>query len=153
MAPPVPTVAGPRPLPCLPRALPPSAIASCGHEGSTRPMSSPFLTFVFRSRPASASRAVPTPPATPLPDCRLLDLHPAPVHLCDPSNSSPDIPSDPSPPLLPARRAPPWIASTVKPRPPQLLQFRFLHSGVAPSPLSHRPQTSGSPESAGSAAQ
>jgi hypothetical protein len=48
----------------------------------------------------------PSPPSTassshPLPDRCLLELHPAPVHLYDPSSSSPDNPSSPSPLLLP----------------------------------------------------
>jgi hypothetical protein len=84
-------------------------------------MSSPFSIFVFRSSPTSVfysrhadvdhctpiHRAVP-PPSTTLPNRRLLDLHPTPVHLCDPSSSSPNNPSCPSPPLLPARRVRPW---------------------------------------------
>jgi hypothetical protein len=50
---------------------------------------------------------VPTPTATPRSkERRLLELHPALVHLYDPSSSSPSNPSGPSPPLLPAQCAP-----------------------------------------------
>jgi hypothetical protein len=56
--------------------------------------------------------ARPSPPRAP----------PHAGHLCDPSNSGPDHPSDPSSLLLPARCAPWRIAWLVSPRPPQLLQ-------------------------------
>jgi hypothetical protein len=65
----------------------------------------------------------------------------------------PGQPLQPTPPLLPAQHAPPRIALSVSPRPPKLLQSGFFHSDVVPSPLSHRPQTSSSPESADATAQ
>jgi hypothetical protein len=92
-----------------PLVPPPSATASCDYKGSALLTSSPFSTSVFRSRPSSvfslchadANRCTPVhrappPPATTLSDRRLLELHPALVHLCDPSSSSPDNPSGPS---------------------------------------------------------
>jgi hypothetical protein len=111
----------PSPCPqlCYPPYSPPSATASCGYKGSAPPMSPPYSTFIFCSCPTSVfsscyadtNRRTPvhqaqTPPATPLPNRRLLELHPAPVHICDPSSSGPDNPYGPSPLLLPARRAP-----------------------------------------------
>jgi hypothetical protein len=162
----VPTVSGPRPPHHRAPYSPPtvsaaSAIASCGFKRSTPPTSSPFSHSSSAhpclcssshhadvDRRTSVHRASP-PPATPLLDRRLLELHPAPVH---PSNSSPDHPSDSSPSLLPARCAPPRIASSVSPRPPQLFQSDSFRPDVAPCPLSPQSWTFGSPESVSTAA-
>jgi hypothetical protein len=160
----MPTVSGPRPPPRRPPYSPPTisaalATASCGYKGSAPPTSSPFSSSssthappLLLLAPCRCRPPHPGPPSAasfshPLPHRRLLELHPAPVHLYDPSNSGPDHPSSPSPPLLPAQRTPPQIASSVSPRPPQLLQSNSFRLDVAPCPLSHRSRTSGSPES------
>jgi hypothetical protein len=116
--------------PLFPPPRPPPLAALNGAPRRRAPPFSPPLPLMPRlcssSRCADAGRCtsvhwVPPPPATPLPDRRLLELHPAPVHLRNPSNSGPDHPFGPSPLLLPARRAPLRMASSVSPRPPQLL--------------------------------
>jgi hypothetical protein len=120
-----------------------------------------FLLALCQCRPShpcplSASSsdhpsARPSPPRAP--PRASAPLRPFQLTGMPPHASAPLGPSGPSPPLLPARRVPPRITSSVSPRPPHLLQSGFFHSGVAPSPLSHRPRTSGSPELAAAAAQ
>jgi hypothetical protein len=82
-------------------------------------MSSPFSSSSFADAPPILLLAPcrcqpphPGPPSAassshPLPDRRLLELHPVPMHA---DRSSPDNPSGPSPPLLPTRCAPPRTA-------------------------------------------
>jgi hypothetical protein len=147
---------------------PPSATALCGYKGSGLPMSSPFSTSVFRSCPASVFsfryadadcrtpvHRAPPPPSTTLLDRRLLELHPALVHLYNPSSSSPDIPSGPSSLLLPARCAPPRttrsslcsVDSTTprapcrRVRPPRTVSHRPPPPDTTPIPVPLRPTT------------
>jgi hypothetical protein len=87
-----------------------SATASCGYTWSAPPTSSLFSSFSFAHAPprllVTYRRQLPHPG----PPSTFSSNHPAPVHHYNPSNSSPNNPSGPSPPLLPARRAPPWTA-------------------------------------------
>jgi hypothetical protein len=153
-----------RPPPCRPPFPPPWPPPHAAIRGAPHRRAPPFLSSSSahalpllllapcRRRPPHLGPPSATSSTHPLPDRHLLELQPTPVHLCDPSNSGRDHPSGPSPPLLPARRILPQIASSVSPQPPQLLQSDSFCPDIAPRPLSHRSRTSGSPELPGAAA-
>jgi hypothetical protein len=102
------------------------------------------LLLLVSCRPPHPGPPSPASSSHSLPDCRLLELHPAPVHLYDPSSSSPDSPFGPSPPLLPSRRAPSRTvysslssAESTTPRAPRHRVFRppnALTQTVTPTP-------------------
>jgi hypothetical protein len=96
-----------------PRPLPRVAIRGVPRRQAPpfRPSSSAHAPPLLLLAPCQRRPPLPYPP-------RVLELHPALVHLYDPSSFDPDNPSGPSPPLLPAQCVPQWIASSVSPRPP-----------------------------------
>jgi hypothetical protein len=161
----LPTPMTPRPPAQRPPYLPPtvstaSATTSFGYKWSAPPTSSLFLSSSFahapplllvtpcQHRPSHPGPLSAASSGHPLPDRRLLKLHPTSVHLYDPSSSSPDNPSSPSPPFLPARRTPPRTPrsslSSAKSTTPRASRRRVRPPRTAscrPPPLNAAPTT------------
>jgi hypothetical protein len=115
-----------------------SATASCGYKGSALPMSSPFsssyyahahLCFSLCRANADCRTPVhraPPPPATTLPDHRLLELHPgAPLQ---------PFQLQPRQPLRPINATPPRSTRVAADSPLQPLFSRFDHTPITAPP-------------------